>query len=119
MILFPDLGNSCIYRKELEESTPDMKIDNDNIQSEVASALPLAMAMGAKISMHLHENLSHILCNLVCDSLHWHPRISMNVFHDCNHGSILHEKLKEMHDEGNTVDITLVSPGWIRNKWKC
>ncbi len=103
MILYPDIFKlgGCI--------------DNDQAQSEVASAIPLAKAMGAKLSTCLNDNITHILCDVHCDTLKWHPFISMNVFNDYKRGMSLHEKLMGLNSEHPVV---LVSPAWIRKVWQ-
>jgi hypothetical protein len=104
MILYPDIF-------KLRDCN-----DNDQSQSEVASAIPLAKSMGAKLSSCLNEYITNILCDVHCDALKWHPFISMNIFNDCKRGASLHEKLMDLNSE-HSVDIVLVSPAWIRSLW--
>ena len=91
--------------------------DHSISSSEVSSSLPLAKVMGAKVTAHLHQKVTHVLCDMIeCDLLHWHPSISLKIFRDFERGLSLHERLKEMNVD-YSINIILVSPRWIRNHW--
>ena len=142
MILYPDIyqigeyGN-CKYTSSDEKdkfngaqnknrgiSSKSSQCNNDDtrdvcqqcILSIVASVLPLAKAMGAKVTRHLHEKVTHLLCDITCDKLQWHPSISMSIFQDYKRGFSLHQRLVGMNSDVS-INIMLVSPRWIRNNW--
>jgi hypothetical protein len=92
-------------------------ISDQCMQSEVASVLPLARAMGAKVTSHLHKRVTHILCDIDCDMpLYWNPIISMKAFHDLERGLSLHQRLMEINSDSE-INVILVSPRWVRNSW--
>ena len=115
MVLFPDVYQIGNYEHVDGEKVG--KICEKYINSEIASALPLAKAMGAKVTCHLNQKVTHILCEIKCDSLKWHPMISMNTFINHESGFNLHQRLIKM-SLIVTIDIILVSAGWIRQRWR-
>jgi len=130
MVLYPDifqLGRygHCNEHEALNDilngTSSITSLGNENLHeisqnSEVASVLPLAKAMGAKVTPHLHYSVTHILCNIKIDTLHWSRLVSLDVFNNKERGLTLHDKLSEMND-ARPISITLVSPEWIRMRW--
>ncbi len=123
MILYPDIypvGKYGFQKEEnaWNESQKEQQTNacHESAMGEVASVLPLAKAMGAKVTPHLHQGVTHILCDIVCDKFNWHPSISTNTFHDLKRGSSLHQRLTEMNSD-SSIDVLLISPSWIRSKW--
>ena len=89
----------------------------------VASVLPLAKALGAIVTPHLHSGVTHVLCDLKRHTkLTWKSRGSCDIFTDKKSGLQLHERLVSLEEsavlEGN-VDkhVLLVSPDWLEGIW--
>ncbi len=87
----------------------------------VAAALPLAKAMGAVITPHLHNGVTHILCDLKWQTmLSWSSMTPLSVFSDSESGSRLHKRLISLEDstaDDCVMDVMLVSPAWLEEKW--
>ena len=119
MVLYPDIFNpGTNHDLSVGDSSFSFSHIYDEKQGFVVSVLPLAKAMGAKVVTSLQYNVTHVLCEIACESLHWHPGISMNIFHNNERGIRLHHKLKELNTDDIPVDIMLISPSWIRNMWQ-
>ena len=118
MILYPDIYPAGKYGFQKGDDVRELERDvcHRSTTCEVASVLPLAKVMGAKVTSHLHQGVTHILCDIACDTLNWHPSVCTNTFHDLKRGSSLHERLVEMNSD-SPIDVILVSPSWIRAKW--
>ena len=118
MVLYPDIFNpGTNHDLSVGDSSFSFSHIYDEKQGLVVSVLPLAKAMGAKVVTSLQYNVTHVLCEITCESLHWHPGISMNIFHNNERGIRLHHKLKELNTDDIPFDIMLISPSWIRNMW--
>jgi len=123
MILYPDIYTIGKYGSQKEDDvlneTQNQKeraVCKKSATSEVASVLPLTKVMGAKTTSHLHEGVTHVLCDIVCDTLNWNPCICTKTFRDPKRGSSLHQRLKEMNSD-SPINVVLVSPSWIRAQW--
>jgi hypothetical protein len=86
-----------------------------------SSVLPLARVMGAFVTPHLHDGVSHVICDLVDphNEIVYSKSVNLNVFADRKRGFSVMERL---HDLDNIrihfVDVKLVSPDWLRKrKW--
>ena len=90
---------------------------------EVAAVLPLAKALGAIITHHLHGGVTHVLCDLKRHKmLKWSSIRPLSVFADAESGSRLHERLISLEESatlGGDIDkaVFLVSPDWMEEKW--
>jgi len=89
----------------------------------ISSTLPLTRVMGAQVTPHLHDGVTHVLCNLrERDKLDWKPSISIKAFSNTDSGMLIHKRLLSFQ-ENNTRDdiekrtIILVTPRWIKTKW--
>jgi len=126
MILYPDffkVGDFGLTRKSSvtkagspEESLRWEEVSEECSMGEVASSLLLVKAMGAHVTPHLYHGVTHILCDLNQDMLHWNSSISISAFGDSKRGEVLHQRLLDM-EELQSVDITLVSLDWVRGQW--
>ena len=123
MVLYPDIfpdnkfGFSRKKDTMKEDATPRWNdVQPDFKQSEISSTLLLAKAMGAQASPHLHDGVTHILCDLKVETLEWNSRISVNAFQNIKRGELLHQRLLQM-DESDPLHITLVSPEWVQSQW--
>ncbi len=87
----------------------------------VAATLPLAKAMGVIITPHLHNGVTHILCDLKRHKmLSWSSLNPLSVFSDSESGSRIRERLISVQDstaENCIIDVMLVSPAWLEEKW--
>jgi hypothetical protein len=80
----------------------------------LSALIPLIESMGALVTPHLHEKVTHILCILKYhDTINWEVSLSSDVFERQS----LHEELKQR--VGNkSRNITLVSPRWVKANWE-
>jgi len=94
-------------------------IEPDLQYSSISAALPLARAMGAQVTPHLHDGVTHVLCDLKNhDHLTWSDDLYPGVFPEKE----AHARLKEIRNveqsKGkNSKDIMLVTPRWLNSKW--
>ena len=112
-----DRNDNSLSKYSRDDINRTNKICEKCIQGEIASVLPLAKAMGAKLIDHLNQEVSHILCDIVCESLKWHPLISLKTFQHYDRGYSLHQRLIALN-LNSSIDVMLVSPGWVREKWR-
>jgi len=91
----------------------------DKKLSEIASTLPLAKAMGARITTCLNSETTHILCELKSlDIIQWNPHMSCCVFFDAKRGEeILKQASRINADLESDHKVYLVTPAWLRNRW--
>ncbi len=123
VILYPDfypLGQFGLsLASENEGCCPSIhweKVSEECSVGEVASSLLLALSVGTHVTNNLHNGVTHILCDLLEPTLKWHSKISIRAFRDSNRGSLLIRRLLEMEKQLNALNITLISPEWIRKK---
>lgn len=129
--LFPGLGFSS-SEQALEESQTTAKscqcrwdeIAPEKLFGVVASSLPLARAMGAQVTPHLHNGVTHILCDMKNqDAVEWRESLPQKLFSDKEICSSIHHRLLEFLEEQNRSEkqrhpVIFVSPNWLRKKWK-
>lgn len=97
---------------------------NDEIPSDlhhcrVASSIPLARAMGAHIVQELHENVSHLLCDLVpgIDEIVGLNADSSKCFKDQERFERLLANLRSQRWAASRLDsIHVISPAWLRKR---
>lgn len=128
MVLYPDLfdigdfgfSNGQDVSRDIHEGIVSIRwnaIPLGCTTSQVASVLPLAKAMGARVTAHLHDGVTHILCELKDSSiLQWDAHVPQAVFMDGSRGTALQSRLVDL-DLPKSQRITLVSPTWIRQHW--
>ena len=81
----------------------------------VASCLPLARAMGVQVTPHLHDGVTHILCELKQDLLPW-KNFDANFFEHSKQANRMKTRLAGMHKA--QCDVIFVSPAWVRSQWE-
>ncbi len=123
ILLYPDIfpDNKFGFSKMKDAWEEDVSprwgdVQPDCAQNEISSALLLAKAMGAQASPHLHDGITHILCDLKVETLKWSSGISINAFQNTKRGQHIHQRLLQM-EESNPLHITLVSPDWVQSQW--
>lgn len=89
-------------------------------KSAISSSLKLLKCMGSQATCHLHDGVTHVLCDLTVDSLSWRPRQKPDVFLDPQRGQKLLQRL-EMLKAGeldpNLETVLLISPEWAERLW--
>ena len=129
--LYPDLFLELGFEEESDVKREEGK-DDEAIRWEdaaeikngaVAAALPLATAMGAIVTPHLHNGVTHVLCELKRHkSLVWSATLPRSIFSDPEYGARLHERLISLEDSAcmkrqQRKTVLLVSPEWMDEKW--
>jgi len=115
-ILYPDLfGNDFgLEKSEDASSAVGMRRVGDTDGLSLAALIPLVESMGAFVTPHLHEKVTHILCLLKHhDILFWEISLSSDVLEH----QYLHEELKKRF-RNTRQKIKLVSPRWVKNNWE-
>ena len=89
----------------------------------ISSTLPLARVMGALVSAHLHQGVTHVLCELKekIDHLVWPETSTTDCFDNVEQGQRLLNRLEQLHKVGSktgTPSVALVSSKWIRKTWE-
>jgi len=89
----------------------------------VAAVLPLAKALGAIVTPHLHSGVTHVLCALKRHKmLKWSSMHPLTIFSDKESGSRLHERLISLEesfalDGASEKSVLLISPDWLEEVW--
>jgi hypothetical protein len=126
VILYPDMfdfdfgdrvrNENAILGCESEDSSERERWEGTATETgAIASCLPLARAMGAAVTPHLHDRVSHILCELNKDFISW-DEFSADRFANPKRAYRIKNRLTTMH--GDNCRVSFVSPDWIRNQWK-
>jgi hypothetical protein len=130
-VLYPDifeddygLCKNQVTLQEVLSGTPSTRWDNLSTAAQMgtlASSLPLARALGAQVTPHLHDGVTHILCHLRDrDKVSWKPRsFRPDPFQYPERALSLHRRLLDLHPESTdeeSVIVEFVSPNWIRKQ---
>ena len=124
-IIYPDLFDDCglhdnhdvleemrsmVPLKRWKELPPEAQM------SSLSSTLPLARTMGAQVTLHLHDEVTHVLCLLRGrDIVIWEPEaFQAELFEDQDRAMKLHRRLLCLHEKDKSAAIKFVSPNWIR-----
>lgn len=133
IVVYPDVFNNLGLEDEAdaknEESFSDGERWENNVskgkhQGSIFAVLPLLQTMGAIVSSHLHNNVTHVLCEMKSKKvLQWTSTLPRSVYSDPEAGALLHERLTSLEESavlsGNEwSDVMLVSPLWVEEKWK-
>ena len=114
--LFSDLGCEDANDLKLEGDHQWNNISASKAVGSISSVLPLARAMGAIVTSHLHSGVTHILCELKRHKiLEWSATLSRAVYSNEESGIRLHDRLLSLEESG--AGILLVSPDWVNEKW--
>ncbi len=132
VIMYPDLfatvglerqDDANIESSSVTESPRWKQVMESKSLGRVAATVPLAKAMGAIITPHLHNGVTHILCDLKrYKELIWSSLNPPSIFSDEESGSRLHERLISLEESAAVdcdKDVILVSPDWLEDKWTC
>jgi hypothetical protein len=95
-------------------------ISSDLRSSWLSSVLPMARLMGAFVVSHLHDEVTHVLCDLADDrdEIRFDSSVKETVFLDCHRGRKVLSRLSESENSGRPRNVMLIAPGWIRKrKW--
>ena len=135
VIMYPDVFGSNYGIMEEAAALGDIQscdksnrwdiVNPSDATGAVASALPLAAAMGAQITHHLHLGITHVLVEMhkQHEQVRWRPSLSLNVFVNKETGKALSYRLEELDDEETFAgrpgkgEVLLVSPEWVRKEW--
>lgn len=124
IVLYPDIfydNNGLFSEGQVANETCEV-LWNDDLSnlpsSSITSALPLARVMGAFVTPHLDDNVTHILCDLTegPNEIVFDDDVTESIFFDGRRGRLLLDRLKTrvLRDHA----ILLISPGWLRKrKW--
>lgn len=131
-VLYPDIFEDdyglCKNQDALKEvlsRTQSTRWDNLSTVAQMgtlASSLPLARALGAQATPHLHDGVTHILCHLCdCDKVSWKPHsFRSDPFKFPERALSLHRRLLDLHPEATdeeSVIVEFVSPSWIQKQF--
>ena len=95
---------------------------NKQYGSELA-VLPLLQIMGAVVSAHLHDGVTHILCEMKSKQImKWTSTLPRSIFANTETGSLLHERLLFLEESAALSgkkwrDVMLISPEWVEGTW--
>ena len=133
VIMYPDMFGSDYGLMEEAAALKDINgveksdrwgiVDSSDETGALASALPLASAMGAQITPHLHLGITHVLVDIKHEQVRWKPGLKLSIFKNKEAGKALSYRLEELDDEEafddrpGKPDVTLVSPEWVRKEW--
>jgi hypothetical protein len=127
-ILYPDMFKDLGFEEQEDASKEALKFTEsprwkDVIESKslgkLAASLPLAKALGAIVTPHLHSGVSHVLCDLNRRQLKWSSMHPISIYSDAESGSRLHERLITLEEilGPDWPGVFLVSPVWLEETW--
>ena len=125
--LFDDLGfeeqedadkeSSCVVvSPRWEETMASKKL------GKVNAALPLAKALGAIVTPHLHSGVTHVLCDLrKHKTINWSSMHPLTIYSDIESGKLLNERLDSLEESAaisrsGERSVMLVSPEWLEEQ---
>jgi hypothetical protein len=112
---FGELGCSSALEQVKSGQVQDRWQQVSSTTGVVASCLPLARAMGAQVTPHLHNGVTHVLCELKQDLLAWRD-FDATFFQHPKRANRIKTRLSGMHK--SQCDVLFVSPGWVRSQWE-
>ena len=130
-VLYPDLFEDPGFDEETD-ARREHGSDGESFRWEdaseikngaVAASLPLATAMGAIVTPHFHNGVTHVLCQLKRHKfLKWTATLPRSIFSDSECAARLHERLISLEDSAGLKrqrrqTVLLVSPAWVDEKW--
>jgi hypothetical protein len=116
-VFYPDIFDVDFGNRAKTESGSVERWEAASVQTgAVASCMSLARVMGAQLSPHLHDGVTHILCELKGGSLmmKWDD-FDANNFVCTKRGVRMKTRLRIMHE--TNCNVIFVSPEWIRSQW--
>jgi hypothetical protein len=125
IVLYPDIYDDVgapLLKLVTSESDGDRlkHLSGDLRSSWLSSVLPVARVMGAFVVSHLHDGVTHVLCDLADDKdeIVFDGSVKETVFFDCHRGRKVLTRLSESENGGHPRNVMLIAPGWIRKrKW--
>ena len=118
----PGLEDEAEVKKALLKDSTRRRWDGADDLCEIASSVPLVRAMGAFVSCHLHNGVTHILCELKGRKcLRWSERVNQKVFMDAYRGEMILERVLSIAETASMMkipfQILLVTPDWVEDQW--
>jgi DNA ligase-4 len=131
VVLYPDVFEGCFGLSFGAEATDRVLCGEKSAQwneqdmhvldAAMDSAISLARTMGALVTPHLHNGVTHILCSML-------PGVEQRVWNryyndlECNLEAVFSyptrgERLVERLQSLSVREVTLVSPSWVRSQW--
>lgn len=126
IVIFPDLFGEDFGLEESDEVLEEVfsmvptdrwdTLPEEAQLSSLSSSLPLARTMGAQVTPHLHNGVTHVLCDLKGrDTVFWQAdSFDPSFFVNEDHAFQLHRRLLALHGEDDSVVVKFVSQNWIR-----
>jgi DNA ligase-4 len=119
VVIYPDLFGQDFGEKRSQDAQSNGRLDQiSNAASAIESVLPLARLLGAQVTTHLHEGVTHVLCQLDTDK-DYVAFADFDGIEYCDgqeHARQLRARLWSMH--GQDCRVHFVTPSWIRNQWQ-
>ena len=130
-ILYPDLFDDLGFEEQEDADKEAQKASvsprwEETMASKslgkVNAALPLAKALGAIVTPHLHSGVTHVLCDLKRHkTLKWSSMQPLSIYSDRESGLRLNERLTSLEESAaihRTGDrsVLLVSPEWLEGQ---
>ena len=128
-VVYPDVFVDLGFEEEADTVNEGNSGDSERWENSLVggkhlgstfAVLPLLQVMGAVVTTHLHNGVTHILCELRSKKiLRWTSTLPRSVFADPKCGSLLHERLlsleesaalsgRDLTELANSYDIKLV-----------
>lgn len=136
VVLFPDIFMDSFglsFEKEAtdqilsgKESAQWNEKDSQVLDAAMESSISLAQTMGALITPHLHDGVTHVLCNMLpgVDMRVWTNTANDDIQSDLDsvfffpkRGERLVQRLRSLHASAFIDEVRLVSPQWVKSQW--
>jgi len=130
-ILYPDLFDDLGFEEQEDVDKESSRVVvSPRWQETMASkklgkvnaALPLAKALGAIVTPHLHSGVSHVLCDLrKHKTIKWSSMHPLTIYSDIESGKLLNERLDSLEESAAISrsggrSVMLVSPEWLEEQ---
>lgn len=129
-VLYPDLFEDLGFEEQehvekdlLSEPMRWQDVMESKSLGDLSATLPLAKALGAIVTPHLHSGVTHVLCDLKRHKmLKWTSMLPINVYSDAESGLRLHERLNSLEESAaleSAIErsVLLVTPDWLEEQW--
>jgi len=130
-ILYPDLFDDLGFEEQEDADKESSRVVvsprwEETMASKklgkVNAALPLAKALGAIVTPHLHSGVTHVLCDLrKHKTIKWSSMHPLTIYSDIESGKLLNERLISLEESAaisrsGERSVMLVSPEWLEEQ---
>jgi len=121
MVFYPDIFEMDFGERSATDLRAEEELERWSRVSEqtgnLISCLPLTRLMGAQVTLHLHDGVTHVLCELVESPIIAWEKFNVDYFLHKKRARRIKTRLQGMQHKKKECRIHFVSPEWIRDQW--